>query len=208
VIFDISQTLSERIAVWPGDQKLRYRWTMQIKKGDPCNVSAIQLSSHTGTHVDAPYHFDEAGPDVGCLPLRAYLGKCRVAAVSPKDTIRVPDLQQHEWAGVERVLFKTCGIEKSENTFDRNYVSLSEEAALFLGHLGLLLIGTDAPSVDPFPSRDMLCHKILLSKGVAIVEGLRLAEVPEGDYELICLPLKLSGLDGSPVRAILRSLPV
>ena len=203
-IYDISQSLRPSIATWPGDQKFRYYWTMQLRSGDSCNVSSLRMSTHTGTHVDAPFHFDDAAADIGSVPLRHYLGPARVVAVDVRSEIAAADLQNLEWEGVERVLFKTRSSSLEERRFCRDYVCLAEDGAEFLGQLCLELVGVDAPSVDPFESQELRSHKILLRHGIAILEGVRLAQVPPGDYELICLPLKLEGLDGSPVRAILR----
>jgi arylformamidase len=204
VIYDISQTLREGIAVWPGDQRYRWRWTMQQSKGDSCNVSSVTMSTHTGTHVDAPFHFDASSADVAGFSLEPFVGPVRVAPMMPEKVITAADLQKLDWAGVERVLFKTRASELPEDRFRRDYVYLAEDGADFLGQTGIKLAGTDAPSVDAFHNKELRSHKILLAHGIAILEGVRLREVPPGDYELICLPLKLEGLDGSPVRAILR----
>jgi arylformamidase len=205
VIYDISQTLDKKTAVWPGDQKFRHRWSMQIAKGHSCNVSAITMSAHTGTHLDAPYHFDETGPDIGGLQLLPFLGPARVFEVPPElDLISAEFLVRLDWKGVERALFRTRASRLVEDRFDRDFTSLDEGGAEFLAGLELLLVGTDTPSIDAFLSKDMSCHKILCRQGIAILEGARLADVPPGDYELICLPLKFRGLDGSPVRAVLR----
>jgi arylformamidase len=203
-IFDISQTMREGMAVWPGDQKYRLHWTMRIQDGDPCNVSALTMSTHTGTHLDAPYHFDDAGADIGGVALSHYLGPVRVVAPDVDGSIGAAELELLDWHRVERVLFKTRASTLPEGQFDRNYVYLREDGAEFLGKRGLLLVGTDAPSIDAFESKNLASHKVLLKHGVAILEGARLGRVPPGDYELVCLPLKLGGLDGSPVRAILR----
>ncbi len=205
VIYDISQTLGKNTAVWPGDQKFRHRWSMQIAKGHSCNVSAITMSVHTGTHVDAPYHFDEAGLDIGGAQLLPFLGPARVLDVPPDlRAISAEFLDRLDWSGVERVLFRTRASKLQEDQYDRNFTCLAEDGAEFLAARKLLLVGTDALSVDAFASKSMVCHKILCGQGIAILEGARLAHVPLGDYELICLPLKLAGLDGSPVRAVLR----
>lgn len=205
-IFDISQELSQDTPVWPGDQKFRLRWSMRIEQGDPCNVSAITMSAHTGTHLDAPYHFDEGGCGIGTVPLRQCLGPVRVAAVPASErSITTAYLETLDWRGVERILFRTRFSEADQDHFLRDFVFLAEAGAEFLAEQRLLLVGTDAPSVDAYRSKSLRCHRILNGKGIAILEGARLAHVPPGDYELICLPLRLSGLDGSPVRAVLRS---
>jgi arylformamidase len=203
-IFDISKTIREGIAVWPGDQEFRLRWTMRLRAGDSCNVSGVTMSTHTGTHLDAPYHFDNSGADIGAVALTHYLGSARVLELPVEGAIMAADLEGLDWHRVERILFKTRASDFPEDQFERNYVYLREDGAEFLGKRGLLLVGTDAPSIDAFESKTLGSHKILFKHGVAILEGARLALVPPGDYELICLPLKLWGLDGSPVRAILR----
>lgn len=203
-IYDISQTIRKGIAVWPGDQRFRFRWTMKLEEGDSCNASAVTMSSHTGTHVDAPYHFDNSGADIGSVPLTHYLGPARVVSLQVERAITAADLEKLDWQDVERVIFKTRASGLPEGQFDRSFVYLAEDSARFLGERGLLLVGTDAPSVDAFSSKSLRAHKVLLEHGTAILEGARLTHVPEGDYELICLPLKFGGLDGSPVRAILR----
>ncbi|MBM3790670.1 MAG: hypothetical protein FJW35_10030 [Acidobacteria bacterium] len=204
-IYDISPAIHEGIAVWPGDQKFRHRRTMSMGAGDSCNVSSVTMSTHTGSHVDAPLHFDPAARDIAGVSLEPFLGPARVLSIEAESSISAAGLQGHDWGGVERVLFKTRASSLPEDRFEREYPWLSPEAAEFLGGLRLRLVGTDAPSVDAFDSRDLRSHKLLLQRGVAILEGVRLAAVPPGDYELICLPLKFQGLDGSPVRAILRA---
>lgn len=205
-IYDISQVLNPEAPVWPGDQKFRLRWSMRIRDGDSCNVSSVTMSVHTGTHLDAPYHFDDAGCDVGSVPLRLCLGPARVVvAPAGEQSISSAFLETLDWRGIERILFRTRASEAAEDHFLRDFVFLAEDGAEFLAARGLLLVGTDAPSVDAYRSKSLRCHKILHGNGTAILEGARLAHVPPGDYELICLPLKFSGLDGSPVRAVLRS---
>ena len=204
-IYDISQTLDDKIAVWPGDQKFRHRWSMRIDKGDSCNVSAVTMSVHTGTHLDAPYHFDDAGHDIGSVSLELCIGPARVVAVpSGARCISAPYLEQLDWKGVARILFRTCSGKSAGDRFERDFVFLTEDGAEFLAAQGLRLVGTDAPSVDAYSSKSLRCHKVLHEKGIAILEGTRLAHITPGDYELICLPLKFSDLDGSPVRAVLR----
>jgi arylformamidase len=203
-IYDISQTLCSGIAIWPGDPDFRYRKTMSIADGKSSNVSAIDMCVHTGTHVDAPLHLDDAGCDIACASLDRFIGPARVLAISAEKSIRAADLSGLDWTNVERVLFKTRSSSLPGQRFDENYVYLEEDAAGFLAEKGILLVGTDAPSVDDFAGTDLPSHRILLQHGIVILEGARLEHVPSGDYELACLPLKLAGSDGSPVRAILR----
>ena len=202
-IYDISQTLREGMAVFPGDQEFRRHWTMQLRKGDGCNLSAVTMSTHTGTHLDAPFHFDESGSDITAVPLRHYIGPARVASMNVRECITRVELERLNWDGVERVLFKTRSTNLPENQFDPEFVYLSEDGADFLAGRALLLVGIDTPSVDGYTSTTPHSHNILLGHRVAILEGTRLADVPDGDYDLVCLPLKFAGLEGSPVRAIL-----
>jgi arylformamidase len=203
-IIDISQTIRRGIPVWPGDQKYHQRWTMRMKENDPCNVSAVTMTTHLGTHVDAPYHCDNDGLDIAAVSLRHYIGPARVESIMVQGSITPAELGGIEWQGVERILLKTRSSGRAEGRFEREYVSFTEEAAEYLGEKGILLVGTDAPSVDSFHSSALAIHKILMRHGIAILEGIRLDHVKPGDYELICLPLRFAGLDGSPVRAILR----
>lgn len=203
-IYDISRNLCQGIAVWPGDPEFHSRWVMRIREGAPSNVSAVDLCAHTGTHVDAPLHLDDSGYDIADAPLARFVGSARVLAIPAAISIRASDLSGLDWTNVERVLFKTRNSSLPEQRFDENYVYLEKDAAAFLVGKGILLVGTDAPSVDDFAGTDLPSHRILLQHGTVILEGARLHHVPPGDYELICLPLKLGGLDGSPVRAILR----
>jgi len=203
-IYDISQTLHEGIAVWPGDRPYRYEWTMRIRDGESCNVSAVTMSTHTGTHIDAPLHCDESGIDVAAIPADRFIGPARVVEVQVQQRITAADLRRLPIDGVERLLFKTRSGRMKASESGPGFVYLAEDGAEYLGGLGLLLVGTDAPSVDSCDSETLASHRILSQHQVTILEGARLDPVPPGDYELICLPLKLAGLDGSPVRAFLR----
>jgi arylformamidase len=203
-IIDISQMIRPGIPVWPGDQKYSQRWTARLKDGGACNVSAVTMTTHLGTHVDAPYHCSDGGLDVASISLDPYIGPARVIPISAHAEITLAELEDKAWKGVERVLFKTRSSRSPGDRFNRDYVSISSDAAEFLGSKGLLLVGTDAPSVDSFKNKTPIIHNTLMGHGIAILEGILLNLVDPGDYELICLPLRLAGLDGSPVRAILR----
>lgn len=202
-IFDISQTLEEGMPVWPGDPKFRRKPAARIQDGDPVNLLAIHMGTHTGTHIDAPFHIEDSGADVSGIPLRHFIGPARVVAISAATSISAADLSPLDWKGVERVLFKTRTGNHSPKAFNRNFIWLAEDASVFLMRKGLLLVGIDAPSIDPFESEELSAHKALIRGGVAILEGIRLNQIEPGDYNLVCLPLKISGGDGSPVRAIL-----
>lgn len=205
-IHDISARISPASAVWPGDRPFEQEWGMRLDRGDSCNVSAIRISAHCGTHVDAPLHFLDDGLPVDELPLSTYIGPCRVIAVTPEGAPPVVPARLLHRLGQgppERLLFKTKQGH-DETRFDEGFCSLGVQAAEEAVRLGLALVGLDTPSVDPFASRSLTSHKTLLRGGVAILENLDLSRVSAGDYELIALPLKIAGSDASPVRAILR----
>lgn len=203
-IYDISQPITHGIGVWPGDRKFRCEWTMRIPQGDSCNVSSVTMSVHTGTHVDAPFHFDQSGEDIAGVSLDRFIGPARVLEYMETEPLSAAKLERFPLDAVERVLFKTSASRIPSNRFERDFVFLTDDAAKYLGRRNLRLVGTDSPSVDDFSSKSMPAHKMLLRYGIAILEGVRLSDVPPGDYELIALPLRFPGLDGSPVRAILR----
>jgi arylformamidase len=207
-IYDISGTLQQGIPVWPGDPELRVQWTTRIRDGGSCNIAAVNMGLHTGTHLDAPLHLDDFGSDAAGIPIRSCIGPARVCAVPAKKCIHAADLRALNWRGVERVLFKTRPECLPKAHMDPNYAYLADDASEFLAGLGILLVGTDAPSVDAFDSVSLTSHRILLGRGIAILEEARLEEVLPGDYELICLPLKFAGVDGSPVRAVLLKAPL
>jgi arylformamidase len=201
-IYDISQVLREGMAVWPGDPEYRIRRIMAIRDGGSSNVSALDMGVHTGTHIDAPLHLSDSGSDAAGVPVDRCIGPVRVFSVSVR-CIQAADLSALNWEGVHRALFKThSGI--PPDRFDSQFVYFQEDAAEFLIQKEIALVGIDAPSVDAFGSAGMPFHRALLERGIVILEGIQLGNVSPGDYELICLPLKLAGLDGSPVRAILR----
>jgi arylformamidase len=205
-IHDISQSVSEDIAVWPGDTPFAQEWVMRIQDGMSCNVSTITMSVHCGTHTDAPYHFVESAPKMADVPLEPYIGPCRVVHITPEGSPpRIPASAFDDVQPGERILFRTCeGLDP--NTFDEDFCSLGPSAARAAVERGIQLIGLDTPSMDEFTSKTMESHKLLLNGGVSILENLDLREIPEGRYELIALPLKLAGCDSSPVRAVLREL--
>jgi arylformamidase len=175
-----------------------------MRNGAPSNVSAFEMGVHTGTHIDVPFHLDITGRDTADVPIHHFIGPARVFSLAVKQCIRSADLSRLDWRGVQRALFRTYRCEPAGITFEKDFAYFDEDAAEFLAGQRILLVGTDAPSVDAFDSTALPSHRILLGCDVMILENARLGYVPPGDYELICLPLNLSGMDGSPVRAILR----
>lgn len=209
---DISPTLSERIAVWPGDTSFRRRIvagpdaTGSSGPGWDLLVSSIETTLHVGAHADAPNHFTIGGVGIDRVPLAPYRGPCEVVAVDvPKGgTIQPQHLGRAPVA--PRVLFKTGSFPNPER-FDRDFVAFSPELVAWMLELGVLLIGIDTPSVDPFSSKALPSHQMTRTGvGMAILEGLDLGGVEPGCYELVALPLRLEGADASPVRATLWPL--
>jgi arylformamidase len=205
MLYDITRPIEEGIAVWPGDTAYSHAWSMRIDAGDAVNVSALTLSAHTGTHADAPLHFEESGLSIGAMPLAAYVGPATVLVLDTRGAIEPDDLRVLGARGIERLLIKTPASLRPNDRWEDEFAYLSPAAAEFLVQRGVRLFGTDASSVDHVHSKTLDAHHILGRATVAILEGLALADVPPGDYELIALPLRL-GVDGSPVRAVLRTL--
>lgn len=206
-ILDISVSLSPGLPVWPGDSQIeleRYRF---ISKGDASNDSRIACSVHSGTHVDAPAHFVENGATVEQLPLDVLIGPAYVTDLPEADVI-TPDILEAMTLPVKthRLLFKTRNSElwaDPHHLFHESFVALSADAARWIVQKGIRLVGIDYLSVQLFKDTEALTHRILLEAGVIIVEGLNLRKVGQGNYQLVCLPLKLAGSEGSPARAVL-----
>ncbi|HHT9126342.1 MAG TPA: cyclase family protein [Candidatus Brocadiia bacterium] len=204
-IYDISVTISDKLPVWPGDPAVSIKRRLSIEKGDSYNISELSLSTHTGTHIDAPYHFEQNGLKVDELPLDVLIGRARVFAFAVKERIDLPDVKALNLSGIERVIFKTINSRYwGFPDFKKDFVYITPMAAQFLVDCGIRLVGIDYLSVEQYGSPTADVHHIFLRKGVIIIEGLDLRIVEPGDYELIALPLKIKDGDGSPARVILR----
>ncbi|WP_020399972.1 arylformamidase [Kordiimonas gwangyangensis] len=209
-IFDISQTIRPGIPVWPGDSAFTLERTWSIEPGCPVNVSAMTMSTHTGSHADSRLHFREDGVDCAATALDAYIGPATLidlsATVKSGSLVEPHHLEAVLPVKVERVLIK---LFKSfpHDGWDSDFPAMSPDAIRLLAARGCKLIGLDVPSLDREDSKTLDAHFAVDAAGMAILEGLVFDDVPPGDYELIALPLKIAGADGSPVRAILRSIP-
>jgi arylformamidase len=206
-LIDISRPLSPEIAVWPGDTPYSHDWVMRLENGASVNLSTLTLSAHTGTHADAPLHFASNGVTIDQMNLGAYLGPAVVAEIERTGPISVADLQilDLDLLAAPRLLLRTPASAQSHSAWSNTIAYLAPEAVRWLGQQGILLFGTDAPSVDDIESKTLENHHILHSYNIAILENLFLRDVTSGIYELIALPLRLH-TDASPVRAILRTL--
>ena len=205
MLYDISPTVRPEIPVWPGDTPFQARLAWSIAEGASVNVTAITTTPHLGAHADAPFHTEQRGEGIAEMPIERYLGPCRVVRVPAAPLVEPRHVEGIDLASPSRRLLRSDSV-RDRRGFPERFTALSPELAALLGERGVLLVGMDTPSVDPFDSKELPAHHALARGGVAILEGLLLDGVPEGVYELIALPLKLAGLDASPVRAVLRSL--
>jgi arylformamidase len=202
-LWDISPDVAPGFPVFPGDTAFTRRWTWRIGPGCPVNVSEITMSPHTGSHADAPLHYDDAGASIGEVPLQTYLGPCRVIhVIGCGPLVRAGHLSARLHDAPPRVLLRTYA--RVPEGWDPDFTAIAPETVDLLHARGVVLVGIDTPSLDPEQSKTLDSHQRVRSHGMAVLEGLVLDEVPEGDYELIALPLKWRGLDASPVRAVLR----
>jgi arylformamidase len=176
-----------------------------MAEGASVNISSVTTTPHLGSHADAPFHTEARGEGISELPLERYLGPCRVIKVPHPPLIEPRHVEGIDLSSPPRLLFKTESV-RDRRTFPERFTAISPELAALLGERRVLLVGLDTPSVDPFDSKTLDAHHALFRGGISILEGLVLDGVPEGIYELIALPLKLEGLDASPVRAVLRTL--
>lgn len=205
MLYDLSPIVRPELPVWPGDTPFSAPLAWSMAEGGTVNVSAITTTPHLGSHADAPFHTEPRGEGIADLPLERYLGPCRVVKVPPQALIEPRHLDGFDLSNPPRLLLKTESV-RDRKTFPERFSALSPELAALLGEKRVLLVGLDTPSVDPFDSKTLDSHHALAKGGVAILEGLVLDGVPEGIYELIALPLRMAGLDASPVRAVLRTL--
>jgi arylformamidase len=204
-IWDISPTLSNAIPVWPGDTAYLAEPTWQIEPGCPVRVSRLTMSTHTGAHCDAPSHYDADGLSIDAVPLDAYLGACRVIDCIGARLVQPDDIAAALTDVPPRVLLRTYAT-APQLEWDSDFCAVAPQTIALLASKGVMLIGIDTPSLDPQESKTMDAHHAVRKHGMAILEGIVLDHVLAGDYELIALPLKLAGLDASPVRAVLRQV--
>ncbi len=211
-IYDVSVPLSAATPTYPGDPGIEITDWLTLADGNAANVSRINFGLHSGTHVDAPAHFIEGGGKVETLPLESMIGEAEVIEVGTD--VRVIDanfVRDNCDRGARRILFKTRNSafwNNPELGFREDYTYIHPEAAESLVKLDVKLVGIDYLSVERFQSDKFETHHVFLANNVVILEGLNLGAVPSGVYELICLPLRISGGsgDGAPARVVLRTL--
>jgi arylformamidase len=206
VIYDISVPIRSGGVVYPGNPGIDIALVSAVAKGASANVSRITFGSHTATHADSSRHFFDGAQPVDEIPLERLIGPARLIAMG--DDVRAvgeKDLRAANIEGQKRVLIRTRNSEllKKSREFVPDYTYIAPDAARYLVNIGVELVGVDYLSIEQFHSGHHLTHRTLLEKDVVIIEGMALSDPPPGDYQLICLPLRLEGLDGAPARAVL-----
>ena len=210
--YDITVPISQDMLIWPGDPKVTLRQVSSISKGADSNITQLRMSVHTGTHIDAPKHFLDDGNTIDRISLEQLIGPAFVMVLGEEVTLITEEtITQHKdfdiLSDLKKVLFRTRNSKFWHNdskTFREDYVGLDHSAAQLLADLKLELVGVDYLSIATFNETEEP-HKILLEQGVVLLEGIDLTGVPQGSYELFCLPLLLQGCEGSPARVILKS---
>lgn len=201
-IYDISRTISPETAVWPGDSPFQFDTVLSKKTGASVNLTTIHLSPHTGTHADAGFHFADDGLHPDELPLEKYMGQAQVVTIERKHGGIIPsDFEVNIQA--PRLLIHTWVSDVPDHEWPENFPYPTLELVDWLANQGVVLLGLDSPSVDAFDSKDLVCHHRLRGHRMVHLEGLQLSSVLDGIYNLAALPLKIAGICGSPVRAVL-----
>jgi len=208
MIYDVSVPIVSGMPVWPSDPPLKLTPHSHISrdKTHTVHVTTIEMGSHTGTHIDAPYHFVEGGRRLESIPLDELVGPATVVQIAGVHSITRTHLESLVWDGVRRVLFKTDNSDHwNDGRFYESFVYLEPDAAEFLIQQGVRLVGIDYLSIDAYKSEKHPTHFVLLPRNVVIIEGLNLSHVAPGQYQLVALPLNLQSGDGAPARVILIS---
>jgi arylformamidase len=205
IIYDITIPLSPALPTFPGDPQVQIEAVTRIMRGDPANVSRIIMSSHCGTHIDVSLHYNDHGVSVDHIPLTLLIGNALVADLRGITEIDGKALARLPLTGVERLIIRTDNSRLWDREgFHEEYAHLTHDGAEFLLKTQVRLVGIDYLSIERFAG-DGEVHRLLLGNGMVILEGLNMEGIEAGPYELICLPLKIKGGDGAPVRAVLRS---
>jgi arylformamidase len=202
---DVTRPIRNGMIQWPGERPFAWSRSAEITGPGTCNVSEITTCVHVGTHIDAPLHFIPDGNDIDQIPLARLCGPALVVEMFELRDIQAADLAGADVRSGDGVLFKTANAELwNKDVFDTGFWGISSGAAEWLVKRGVRAIGVDYLSVDRYDSKDKVAHYALLGAGVVVIEGLDLAAVAPGRYEMVALPLRVPGADGSPARVILR----
>jgi len=194
--------------VYAGDAPMKFDFLKDMRKGDALTLSAYSLGAHSGTHIDAPMHFVRDGAPIDRVPLEPLIGPARIIDIPDSvQSINAAELARHDWKSAERVIFRTRSSLRGwmhSAIFHRDFAYIAPDAAQLLADAGVKLVGVDYISAEQFGASAPLTHRTLLGKGIPIVEGLALEDIPAGDYDAIILPMKVGGHEGAPARAVLR----
>jgi arylformamidase len=210
-LIDVTRELAAGHPTWPGDDPFSLQQVAHMARGDSVNVMRLETSTHVGTHLDAPYHYDDVGAPLQGVPLDVLVGPCLVVDAAGEGPVAAAGVvgsirrMLRDEPSPPRLLLRTGQADAWER-FPEDFRPLTVALIEALADLGVRLVGTDAPSVDALASKDLPVHAAFARSGLFIVEGLALSAVTPGAYELLCLPLRLQGADASPVRALLRTL--
>ena len=202
---DITHPHSNALAPWPGDTPFNFQFAARLRDGASCNVGRLTCSIHTGTHADAPFHYNDAGLTIDALPPELFIGPARVFAAAGRDQITREVFAGLDARATPRVLVRTNACD-DKTEFPARIPTLAPDVPAWLGAQGVRLIGLDVPSVDQVDDPSMRIHHLLDAANILILENLDLRGAAPGVYELIALPLKIAGADGSPIRAVLREM--
>jgi arylformamidase len=203
---DITVALRDGMVHWPGDPECQIKKAVSMDDGAVCNLTHLSMSAHTATHMDAPRHFIKDGQTMEQMPLDAVIGGCRVIQLTARDQITPDHLRPHQLRRGERILFKTKNSAQcwKSDEFDKNFVSIRQDAAAYLAERGVRTVGVDYLSIGGYEKDGVETHQIMLGGGIWVIEGLNLTAIKPGRYQMICLPLKIHGADGAPCRVVLR----
>ena len=208
---DVTATLDPATTpIYEGDAPMKFEFLKDMRNGDPLTLSVYSLGAHSGTHIDAPMHFVRDGASIDRVPLEPLIGPGRVIDIPDSvQAIDAAELNRHEWRGAQRVIFRTRSSLRgwmASPDFHRDFAYIAPDAAQLLADAGVQLVGVDYISAEQFGAPAPLTHRILLGRGIPIVEGMALEGVSAGDYDLIVLPMKVAGHEGAPARAVLRKV--
>jgi arylformamidase len=208
---DVSATLDPAMTpVYEGNAPLSFEFMLDMRKGDGVTLSKYSLGAHSGTHIDAPQHFIRDGAPVDKVPLDPLIGPARVIDIPDSiQAINAAELNRHAWKGAERLIFRTRSSVRgwmSSPTFHHDFAYVAPDAAQLIADAGVKLVGIDYISIEQFGGPAPLTHRILLGKGIPIIEGFALETIAPGDYDLIVLPIKVAGHEGAPARAVMRKI--
>jgi arylformamidase len=206
---DVTATLDPATTpIYEGDAPMKFEYLQDMRNGDPLTLSVYSLGAHSGTHIDAPMHFVSGGASIDQVQLDLLIGSARVIDIPDSvQAIDAAELNRHEWKGAQRVIFRTRSSLRgwmASPEFHRDFAYIAPDAAQLLADAGVRMVGVDYISAEQFGSPAPVTHRILLGKGIPIVEGLALDGVSAGDYDVIVLPMKVAGHEGAPARAVLR----